>query len=175
MTSQAQIDACRANGRKSRGPVTAQGLARSSMNALKHGRRSKKRKFLEDDSFTYETRRCKWMATEDAQTDMAEYLVARTASLACEEDRAKRSHLERLRTAIESSDDAEIEEIHALGKRLFHDPAGHRSLYGMAPAFDPGLKKTSGNGEVPDPNDPGALVRKLESSEMGCIFLRSAW
>ena len=51
MGTPAQIEASRANGRKSRGPTTAAGLARSSMNAYKHGRRSKKRALLLEDSY----------------------------------------------------------------------------------------------------------------------------
>ncbi len=55
MTSQAKIDACRKNGRKSRGPTTAEGRMRSSMNALKHGNSSKKREMLRENSLNFET------------------------------------------------------------------------------------------------------------------------
>ena len=118
MATQAQIDACGANGKKSRGPVTPEGLRKASMNALKHGRRSKKSALLRDDSFAFETRRQKWMANADPKTDMEEYMVARTVSLSFELDRADRAHIQRLTSAIEDSDDAEIMAVEALGKRL---------------------------------------------------------
>ena len=105
---------------------------------------------------------------------MAEFLVARTVSLSLELERADRAHLLRLTSAIENSDDAEICAVETLAKLLFADPAGHTSLYGITPENRTKLKKTSGNG-VPDPNDPGVLLRTLESSEMGCTFLRSVW
>ena len=42
VTSEAKIAACRANGRRSKGPVTKEGREKSAMNALKFGLRSKK-------------------------------------------------------------------------------------------------------------------------------------
>ena len=54
MASQAQINANRANGRKSRGPITSEGLWISSTNAMKHGRRSKRAVHLREDSFNFE-------------------------------------------------------------------------------------------------------------------------
>ena len=41
-----------------------------SLNALKHGMRSKKQDLLRDDSFACENRRQKWMASADPDDDI---------------------------------------------------------------------------------------------------------
>ena len=76
MATQAQIEASRANGKKSKGPRTPQGRLAASMNALKTGRRSVKAELLRGDSLTFEERRSKWLGAEDPPTDMGEFLVA---------------------------------------------------------------------------------------------------
>src|ERR1035438_266038 len=150
MTSQAKIDSCRQNGRKSRGPVSAEGRMRSSMNALKHGNCSKKLEMLRENSLNFETRQHKWMSSEDPRNDSETFLVHRRVALSFELERAERAHLQRLRSAIENAEENEYSAVNAIGERLLHDPSGHRSLYGIPPANRTGLKKTSGNGEVPD-------------------------
>jgi len=74
-TSQKRIDANRQNSRKSTGPRTPHGRAKSSMNALKHGNRSRKIALLREESCAFEDRLCKWMAIGDAQNDVEEYLI----------------------------------------------------------------------------------------------------
>jgi hypothetical protein len=70
MASPAQIAANQRNSRKSTGPSTPQGRARSSMNALKHGYRSRKLALLREESCAVEVRLRKWMAIGDAQNDI---------------------------------------------------------------------------------------------------------
>ena len=133
MTSQAKIEANRRNSLKSTGPRTPEGLSKSSMNALKHGMRSKKQALLREDSFAFENRLRKWMAIADPDDDIGEFLVHRFVSLSFEIERVERAYLEGLTSLIENSDESELEAVHELGKRLFFDPAGPTALYGIRP------------------------------------------
>jgi len=145
------------------------------MNAFKHGMRAKKQELLRGDSIAFENRLHKWMTVADPDDDMGEFLVNQNVFMSFEVERARRAHLEGLTSLIENSTDTEIEEVYELGKRLFFDPAGPAQLYGNAGVSRPRKLRTSWNGLAVDPNDPAALVRKLESSEPGCWFLRGCW
>ncbi len=174
MASPAQIAANLANCQKSTGPRTPQGRARSSMNSLKHGNRSRKLAMLREESFAFEERLRKWMAIGDAQNDVEEYLVYRNVCLSFELDRAERARVERCTMLIENADEDEANEAEAVGKQLFFDPAGPTPLYGN-PTFSSRKKNTSWNGEAVDPDDPAALVKILERSAAGCCWLREEW
>jgi hypothetical protein len=174
MASPAQIAANRLNSRKSTGPRTSEGQAKSSMNALKHGNRSRKLALLREESCAFEERLQKWMAIGDAQNDVEEYLVYRNVAISFELDRAERARLERCRSLIENSDEDEAAEAEAVGKQLFFDAAGPTPLYGN-PTFFAAKKKTSWNGEAVDPHDPAVLVRILERNAAGCGWLLEQW
>jgi len=174
MASPAQIAANQLNSRKSTGPATPQGRAKSSMNALKHGNRSRKLALLREESCAFEERLRKWMAIGDAQNDVEEYLIYRNVCLSFELDRAERARVERCTSLIENADEEEAAEAQAVGRQLFFDPAGPTPLYGN-PTFFSRKKKTSWNGEAVDPNDPAALVKTLESNAAGCCWLREEW
>jgi len=75
MATLAQIAANQLNSRKSTGPRTPEGQAKSSMNALKHGNRSRRVALLLEESSAFEDRLRKWMAIGDAQNDVEEYLI----------------------------------------------------------------------------------------------------
>ncbi len=60
MASAAQSAANRLNSRKSTGPSTPAGRARSSMNALKHENRSQKLALLREESYAFEDRQATW-------------------------------------------------------------------------------------------------------------------
>src|SRR6516164_8850347 len=172
MRSQAQIDASRANSRKSTGPKTARGKRIASLNALKHGGRSRKQELLRDDSLRWEERKLKWLEGAEVGGDMAEFLSFQNLMLAGQLETAQRACLQGRRDAIENADDNEIKEVERIGKRLFDFPAGHRALYGIRPASTKELKKTSATKED---DDPAELVKKLESCDVGCAWLTSHW
>ena len=133
MTSQAKIEANKRNSLKSTGPNTPEGLLKSSMNALKHGMRSKKQALLREDSFAFENRQRKWMASADPDDDMGEFLVHQYVCLSFELERVQRAHLEGFTSLIENSDEGELDAVHDLGKRLFFDPTGPTPMYGNRP------------------------------------------
>ncbi len=143
------------------------------MNAIKHGLRSKKQALLREESYAFEERLRKWMASSSARSDAEEYLMYRNVCLSFELDRAERARLERCASLIENADEDELAEIEAQGKRLFFDPVGPTQLYGNRPYFFG--KKTSWNGQAVDENDPAALVKILERTEAGCSWLREEW
>jgi len=174
MASPAQIAANQLNSRKSTGPRTPEGRAKSSMNALKHGNRSQKLAMLREESCAFEDRLRKWMAIGDAQDDVEEYLTYRNVCLSFELDRVERARVERCRSLIENSDEDEVTEAQAVGKQLFFDPSGPTPLYGN-PTFFSRKKKTSWNGQAVDPNDPAVLVKILERNRAGCCWLREQW
>ena len=174
MTSQAKIEANKRNSLKSTGPNTPEGRSKSSMNALKHGMRSKRLAFLREDSFAFENRRQKWMASANPDDDAGEFLVHQYVCLSFELDQVERAHLEHFTSLIENADESELDAVHDLGKRLLFDPTGPTPLYGNPP--DARRKRTtSSNGLPVDPNDPALFARKAESSEVGCRWLRERW
>src|SRR5271166_4525587 len=75
MTSETKAESNRRNALKSTGPKTPDGLLNSSMNALKHGRRSKRVALLRDEGYSFENRKAKWLANADPPDDMSEFLV----------------------------------------------------------------------------------------------------
>jgi len=144
------------------------------MNALKHGLRSKKLALMREESIAFENRRMKWLSSADPDDDMGEFLVHQYVSLSFEIERVERAHLERLTSLIENSDESEFDAVHELGKRLFFDPTGPTPMYGNRPDGRRKLR-TSWNGQAVDPNDPAVLARQLESSAMGCCWMRDCW
>src|SRR5208282_3870808 len=92
MATPAQISANLLNCRKSTGPRSPEGRAKSSMNALKHGNRSRKLAMLREESIAFEERLQKWMAIGDAQNDVEEYLI-----LSDVEDRQRDRYAQSLR------------------------------------------------------------------------------
>jgi len=144
------------------------------MNALKHGMRAKKLELLRGDSIAFENRLHAWMAIADPHDDMGEFLVHQNVCMSFEVERVRRAHLEGLTSQIETSDDTELEEVYELGKRLFFDPTGPTALYGIRPEIR-NKKRTSWNGQAALPDDPDVLVRKLESSALGCQWMLQCW
>jgi len=89
--SPAQIEAARRNGAKSRGPVSAEGKARSSRNALKHGMTAETHFLLEgEDPAAYEELSRNLVEEHDPETETDARLVQRLAAALWRLDRADR-------------------------------------------------------------------------------------
>ena len=173
MASEKQIAANRANSKKSTGPKTARGRARSAMNATTHGLTSKTMAMLAEDSIAFQNRLMKRLAQTDVQDDNEEFLTYVNVCQASDFERAQEAEMQRIRDLIEKAKETEAEEVYRLGKRLFFDRNGPIDVYGSDEAFFG--KRTSPNEEPVDPNEPAILVNKLESSGKGCEWLRDQW
>ncbi len=175
MTPERRAEINRANAQKSTGPRTAAGKAKASMNARKHGMRSNRESIFSDTSYRFEERLRKWMAHFDAQDDVQEFLVATNVSLSFDIERAGHADATNFERAVEQSPAKELAEVHETGRQLFYDPCGATAIHGVdtAPA---GKVTTSGNGPNGEPYTNAAeLVRKLESSAMGCQWMLAEW
>jgi hypothetical protein len=89
--SPAQIEASRRNGARSRGPVTAEGKARASRNALKHGLAAMFHVVLEDEApAELEEMTARLMEEVGAETEIEARLVRRMAIAFWKGERAER-------------------------------------------------------------------------------------
>ena len=89
--SPAQIEAARRNGARSRGPVTAEGKARSSRNALKHGLAALEHFVLEDEAPSeLEELAARLMAEVEPESEIEARLVKRMAIAFWKSERAER-------------------------------------------------------------------------------------
>jgi hypothetical protein len=139
------------------------------MNGLKHGRRSRRKAQLREDSLAFEHRLCKWMAANNAQNDVEEFLTYRSVSLSFELEQLDSARHERRMTRLEEHDEAEVLRLDELAALLFHDPAG--PWYGIRKYDFPSISgRTSGNGLVDD-RDPAVILSRIEASALGCNWL----
>jgi hypothetical protein len=178
MTSEAQLAANFANSRKATGPKSAAGRARSAMNALKHGLRSKKVALLRDDTYAFETRKQKWMAEYEPETDAQEYLLHANVVLSFELDRARNAGFERRANLIENSDEADIEEARVLGKLLFFTRSDSEPTprNGSHRRQARAVKHKSSFSEMPiESEDTVKLLKTMESTAAGCFWLFERW
>ena len=80
MTSQKQLESNRANARRSTGPKTPRGKARSSSNALKHGLTAAKIVIGDENPQEFEALRANFERDFQSETDFERELVERIAS-----------------------------------------------------------------------------------------------
>ncbi len=175
MSSEKQVAANQLNSIKSTGPKSAAGRHRASLNARKHGLRSRRKAALAASGYAQEERRRKWLAQYDAQTDYDEFMISSSASLACDVERSRRVCAADVEIMSEDADADDAERADELGDQLFFDPAGPTALYGIDPVPPDTTSAPSRNRKATDPNKPSRIVRRLEKTSAGCEFLLREW
>ncbi len=174
MATASQIEASRANGARSVGPTSEEGLRISSKNALKHGLRSERVAEMVESSYALEERRRTWLAQCDAQTDMDEFLITSNVVLSFNLERVWRAAAACLDREKESAGDKAIEQVQELASRLYFDPTGPTSKYGLEMVvFDEAGTSTSG--ATDEAYQPAKLVNQLEATAVGCTWLLHEW
>ena len=162
----------RANAKKSTGPKTAEGKAKSSLNALKHGLRAELLILPNEDPEILQTVVDGWIdALQPA--DAAEAALVERAAMAdwrlkrCV--RAERARLAaRVRHAATEHDFARFQRAEELGLQLMYDPLNRC----IVPPVDPDTLRRLA---VWRQNNPAVIVRRLESFSEGVAWMINRW
>ena len=165
MTSAKRRRANRRNARKSTGPKTAEGKARSRMNALKHGLDARTPILPGEDEAAFRARLDAWRADFPPRNPQEECLLEEAARLSWQLDRAERVQAAFLADCARLAGDGEARrrdqeaaDAAAIGQRLI---LGANRI-GLPTRPD-------------DPDRPECLLRRLESSAAGCRWLLERW
>ena len=131
MATASQVAASRLNGSRGRGPVSVEGLRISRMNSLKHGFRSERVAEEVESSSALEERRRTWLANAMHRRIWMNFLLqatwfSRSTLNACGATAAACLDSEK-----ENADDKAIEQVRELASRLYFDPTGPTSKYGI--------------------------------------------
>ncbi|APW60238.1 hypothetical protein [Paludisphaera borealis] len=165
MATDAQILANRANAKKSCGPKSDDGKARSRLNALKHGLCAKTVNPVlpHEDPAELEAKIQDWIDDYQPTNAIERELVSRAARISWALDRAERHETallaRRVRKAMLKSKARRTEKVCDLGRKLFY-MAGKRLLPISGPAWS---------------DDPSAFVARLEESPEGVRWLLDRW
>ncbi len=164
----------RRNARKSTGPRTTEGKARSRFNAVKHGCRAKLPVLPGEDPEAYERRLDAWIDKFAPRDAVEHYLVERAVNVSWQLDRADRAEVARLADEIAADAGRVAENVEALGARLFRAPAGRLGAEAVADGERDGLLLSWPFD--PDHSDhPARLVAALEATAAGCEWLLARW
>ncbi|MDG3008109.1 hypothetical protein [Paludisphaera mucosa] len=165
MATEAQIQANRANAKKSTGPRTDAGKARSRLNALKHGFRARRVDPVlpQEDAGELQARIQEWLDDYKPTNAVERDLVVRGAKIAWSLDRAERHETallsRRVRQALLHSRARGTAKACGLGRKLLY-LTGKRLLPGSGPDWA---------------DDPAAFVAALEETPEGARWLLDRW
>lgn len=170
MTSAARIEANRRNALKSSGPKTAEGKARSSRNAVKHGLTAA---VADDLDRSYQEFLKGWLedarpvgAIESAMVERAAHAAWRLKKSAEQEAAVARF---RARRAADLHQQAERARAVQLGERLVLDPLNRCAVY---PKHDPAVVQRVAEWRR---DDPTVLAGELELSSEGVDWKLARW
>ena len=162
----------RANAKKSTGPKSAEGKAKSSLNALKHGLRAEQLILPNEDPQVFQATVDDWIdALQPA--DAAESALVERAAMAdwrlkrCVQ--AERARLAaRVRHAATEHDLAQFQRAEELGLQLTYDPLNRC----IVPPNDPDTLRRLA---IWRQNNPAVIVRQLESFSEGVAWMINRW
>jgi hypothetical protein len=172
MVSEKQLEANRQNARKSTGPRTDEGKARSSRNALKHGLTAESVVLPNEDPAEYDARLQQWLddfppanAIERSLIDRAMHNTWKLERIA----RRERGVLgKQVRHAVTDFDLAEQIRVEEIGRKLLWDPLNRCA---NAPKDPYSLKKIDEWLE----DDPPVLACQLRSTATGIDWMLKQW
>src|SRR5262245_45814914 len=175
MSTQARINSSRSNGARSRGPVSAEGQAKSSQNSLRHGLRAAAGRVLAGESREeLEALHLRWVNKLRPRDEAEEELVADLVDARWMLRRTKLAQFEHLKARIDQAGQSEERRVEVLMNKLLWDPRGPHCMYATSSVASGG-PGTSSQASPDDPNDPSELVRQLTSSCKGCEALIANW
>jgi hypothetical protein len=178
-TSPARAEASRRNGRKSMGPTTDEGKARSRWNALKHGMTAQTVLLPGDDSEAFLGRLRYLQDDLQARNSLEAVVIERLAGDLWKSDRADKSAGARISFRLrhdpvdQSRRDAD--EAIELGQYLLWQPAWPLPV-GLPEGEAKGAVAKFPLADVPgDPHHPARLLLKLQATVAGCDWLLKQW
>jgi hypothetical protein len=173
-----RVEANRNNAKKSTGPKTSEGKARSRLNAMKHGLTAKTLVLPGEEAEALQARIEAWKADMKPASDLQDYLVERAVIASWQLDRCDRVIAARLAALVRfgqsDRDNAEADEVEDQARRLYWDPRGPIALYPHFRGFRY-LPRISWPDSPEDPLNPARIVNRLEGLAAGCRWLLDRW
>jgi hypothetical protein len=176
MTSKAKIAANRRNSKLSTGP-SEEARERTRLNAVTHGLRSQELLLLGENGLELDALRETWMNRLNPRDPAEDDLVLDYVNAVWLRRRADRALLHYLKADVEQAANREAESVAGDIRGLFSDAqGGHHCLYATSTATCGGPTTSKPTGDTTkDPNEPSILVKRLESSEKGCLAMIEHW
>ena len=183
MTSAKQRKASQRNGRKSRGPTTAEGKTHSRMNALKHGLDAQTLILPGEDDAVFRARLDAWRADFPPRNSQEDNLIEQAARLSWQLDRADRVLDAPRRIASRSPATPRPGKKPkprgrprpiGIGRLLIAGPFA--AVFAVPGDDKVAVRRQVGTPIHPDdPTHPTRLLRHLESTAAGCRWLLDRW